>query len=157
MEQPNGRHDKNPAGRGGSSKRPGRPPGSVSLTPEIHRTIVNLIQTGTFAHVAAQVAGIAPRTFDDWMARGEGRHPSRSPTPKLRAFAKDVRRAQAVARAVAEGRVFKERPQHWLAYVARSKPGLEGWSVPRKGGDEDRPRVPTLEERLAELGDSPSD
>ncbi len=39
--------------------------------------------------MAAEAAGISPRTFRDWMARGEGTHPERAPTPKLRRGAFD--------------------------------------------------------------------
>jgi hypothetical protein len=112
--------------------RRGRPPGSVSLTPEIQERIVSLIRAGVFDHVAAQTAGIAPRTFYDWVARGEDRHPSRPPTRKLRAFAVAVRTAQAEARAVAESRVFQERPALWLSRAARTASDLPGWTEPKE-------------------------
>lgn len=65
----------------------GRPIGSISLTPEIQAKIVGFIRGGVFAHVAARAAGIAERTFYEWLERGEGRHATRSPTPELEAFA----------------------------------------------------------------------
>ena len=112
----------------------GRPRGSVSLTPQIEQTIVSYVRAGAFPHVAAQAAGISPRTFHDWMARGEDRHSSRSSTPKLRAFARAVRTAQAEARIAAEVRVYREKPAQWLKYAARSTPDLEGWTEPRASG-----------------------
>lgn len=124
-----------PGGRGDRSSgspgpRRGRPVGSVSLTPEIAAKIITYLRAGAFAHVAAEAAGISERTFRDWVARGEGRHPFRGPTPKLRAFAREVRRAQAEARVAAEAIVYREHPKFWLSHVARSRPGSEGWSHP---------------------------
>jgi hypothetical protein len=112
-------------------KRRGRPPGSVSLTRPVWETIVAYIRAGAWDHVAAEAARISPRTFQDWMARGEGRHPTRPSTPKLRAFARDVNQARAQARLVAETAVFRDRPWWWLSHVARSEPGRAGWSEPR--------------------------
>jgi hypothetical protein len=111
-------------------KRRGRPPGSVSLTREIAETIVAFIGAGAFAYVAAEAAGISERTFHDWMARGERRHPDREPTPKLVRFARDVRRAQAGARVLAETQVFRTDPKWWLSHAARSGPSRPGWSDP---------------------------
>lgn len=117
------------SGREQPVRRPrGRPPGSGSLTPEIQNTIVAFIRAGAFAEVAAQAGGISPRTFHDWMARGQERHPTRVPTKKLRAFAHAVNVAKAEARLDAEVRVFRERPLAWLSRVARSAPELPGWT-----------------------------
>jgi hypothetical protein len=57
--------------------------------------------------------------LQEWIARGEGRS-QKSATPKLRAFAKDVRRAQAEARASAEVRVHERQPATWLRTEAAS-------------------------------------
>jgi hypothetical protein len=137
----------------------------VALTPEIQETIIAFIRAGAFDYVAAQAAGISPRTFHDYMARGEGRNPTRRPTARLRAFAQAVRRAQAEARVAAETRVFQERPHWWLTHTARTLPGQDGWTAPPKeqvptgvleqwmaGFDETAsPKTGTLEERLAEI------
>src|SRR5438093_1561258 len=56
----------------------GRPKGSVSLNKQMAESILQFIRAGGFDHVAAEAAGISDRTFRDWMARGEGRHPTRS-------------------------------------------------------------------------------
>lgn len=115
-------------------RKRGRPPGSVSLTPEIERTILAYVRAGAFLYVAARAAGISERTLDDWLARGEDRHPSRPTSPKLRRFARELRGAQAEARVGAEIRVYRESPAHWLRYAARSKPGHDGWSEPATQG-----------------------
>ena len=110
--------------------RRGRPPGSVSLTPEIAERILELIRGGTWDYVAAEAAGISDRTFYEWIQRGEGEHPTRPRTRKLQRFAEGVRRAKAEARAAGEIRLFRENPGRWLSYVARTKPGREGWTHP---------------------------
>lgn len=140
-------HDHHPAANGGPTpRRRGRPVGSVSLTEEIQRKILAYIRAGAFAWVAAEAAGVSERTFHDWMARGEDRHPSRPSTPKLHAFAGEVRTARAEARIGAEVRVYREHPARWLSRVARSRPGQEGWTdLPA----EPEPQGPG--ERLVEL------
>lgn len=140
--------DENPQG-GEASRGRGRPPGSITLTEQIEQKIVSFVQAGAFAHAAAQAAGVPPRTFYEWMERGEGTHPTRRPTPRLRAFAKAVLTAQAQARVVAETRVFRERPTYWLSHAARSRPGEEGWTEPPE--DPEAQWSGSLEERLAEL------
>lgn len=111
-------------------KRRGRPPGSVKLSPDIHRIIVAYVEAGSFDYVAAEAAGIDERTFRDWIARGEGRHPTRRKTPQLASLAAAVREARAKARASREIIVADRDPKFWLQHAARSKPGREGWSEP---------------------------
>jgi hypothetical protein len=124
-----------------AATRRGRPPGSVSLTREQWDTIVSYVRVGVFAHVAAVAAGVGVRTFQEWMARGESRHPTRPCTPKLKAFAREVRQAQAQARVVAETKVYRDRPAQWLKYAARTGPEEPGWTEPKNsiadghGGD----------------------
>lgn len=107
----------------------GRPKGSVSLTREIEEEIVALIRGGAWGYAAAEAAGISARTYYEWLARGEGRS-SRGSTPKLKAFAKRVRQAEALARVLAEAEVYRTRPALWLSRRVRSKPGREGWTAP---------------------------
>lgn len=145
---------KNPSSsrkRAASSKkrRPGRPPGSVALTPEIQDVIVSYIAAGAFPHAAAQAAGISPRTFFDWMARGRDEHPTRTATPKLRAFARKVDEARAQARIAAEIRVYREHPKHWLKHAARSRPDSDGWTELKEWTLAHQ--GPTFEDRLREI------
>jgi hypothetical protein len=107
--------------KGSSSAEPrrrGRPPGSVSLTDEIQSSIVSLARGGVLPTVAARAAGINPRTYHDWMARGQDRHRSRPNTPKLKAFAKAVDRAAAEAIAAAEASLHRDHPDRWLNRAA---------------------------------------
>ncbi|MGH2660718.1 MAG: hypothetical protein ACRDHS_13930 [Actinomycetota bacterium] len=126
-------------------KGAGRPRGSVKLTPEIERTILSFIEAGAWDYVAAEAAGIDARTFRDWMARGEGRHSSRSTTPRLAAFASAVREARARARAAREIEVARHEPKFWLSHQARSKPGREGWTEPVPDEQNDSPAANSYE------------
>jgi hypothetical protein len=100
--------------------------------------IVGYIRGGSFAHVAAEAAGISARTFREWIARGEGRS-ARATTEKHKRFAADVKRARAEARLGAEVRVYRDQPTYWLARVARSTAEGEGWSDPAASAKEGSP------------------
>jgi len=126
------------------SKRRGRPVGSVSLTREREDKILGLIRMGVFPHVAAGLAGVSERALREWLARGESRSP-RPSTPKLRAFARKFRQAQAEARALAEARVYKEHVRWWLSHAAPSRDGLLGWTALPEGSDAEKD-VPSPEE-----------
>ena len=66
------------------------------LTPEVADTIVEAVEKGLPLRAAAGVAGIAERTFFEWLARGEGT----SPRPRrdiYAQFAQRVRQAEAKA------------------------------------------------------------
>jgi hypothetical protein len=93
--------------------RRGRPRGSVSLADEKEDEVILLLRGGASLRSAAETAEIPIRTLQGWLARGEGRS-AESATPKLRAFAKNVRKAQAEARASAEVRVHQNQPATWL-------------------------------------------
>lgn len=105
----------------------------TKLSAAVRARIVDAIRLGAFDHVAAQAAGIAPATFREWIARGEGRDPDRPSTPAYAAFAAEVRQARATARSEAEARVFRTRPFEWLRYgPGRDRPGEPGWTEPSK-------------------------
>lgn len=107
----------------------GRPEG-ISLSAEDRQLLLSAIEAGGSDHAAAQAAGISERTFRDWRARAEGRHPSRKATPELLALFEQIAAAKARARLKREIEVAQRDPKHWLRYQARSKPGLEGWTAP---------------------------
>ncbi len=46
-------------------------PSKLMLTPEVGIKIIELVKVGNYAKVAAQAAGIAERTFYNWIAIGE--------------------------------------------------------------------------------------
>lgn len=98
--------------------------------------MVSYITSGATLAAAALAAGISARTLRGWLARGEGRDASRPSTPKLRRFAKGVRKAQGEVRVVAENRMFTENPKHWLSRLAPGSADDEGWrDPPVRGGD----------------------
>jgi hypothetical protein len=99
--------------------------------------------------VAADVAGISPRTLREWVARGEGRS-SRATTPKLRAFAQKYRQAKAEARALAEARIYQDDTKWWLTHAAPSRDGLPGWTAPPEdsGGEGDVPSPEELKDLI---------
>lgn len=69
---------------------------STRLTPEMAEAIVTAIRSGAPLEVAAQAVGVAPSTFWEWMARGEGKVPrGRKSTPLYAEFAERVRKAEA--------------------------------------------------------------
>ncbi len=112
----------------------------MSLTAEKANEIVVLVRGGASLRSAAQISGVPLRTLQEWIARGEGR--SKKPaTAKLKAFAREVGRAQAEARASAEVRVHERQPATWLR---REAADLEG-SV--EDSEEDSPSP----ERIREL------
>ncbi len=100
----------------------GRPPGSVSLQAEKANEIILLLRGGASLRSAAQISGIPLRTLREWIARGEGRS-RKAATPKLKAFARNVRKAQAEARASAEVRVHERQPATWLRTEAADPEG----------------------------------
>lgn len=99
-------------------RRRGRPPGSVSLTPEIERTICAYIRAGASMKDAAEAAGISVRTLDDWLARARGS--GRPCTPAIRHFAAAVAKSYAEAKVAAEVRGFEKDPWMWLRRMAPS-------------------------------------
>ncbi len=99
----------------------------IVLTPSMVKQIVAGIRAGAYPHVAAEAAGVPAETFADWMRRGEQK------SRRYRAFAAQVRQAQAQARLKAEVDARAADPRFWL----RHGPGKEtaetpGWTQPVK-------------------------
>jgi hypothetical protein len=139
--------------RKGQRPRKGRPPG-VALSEEQKRLILSAIEAGGTDHVAAQAAGISPRTFRELRQRVEGRHPTRRPLPELVEFFSAIDQAKARARLRREIEVGDRDPKFWLTKQAASKPGLVGWTAHLPDApDPDDIRMPT-EAELAEVIDS---
>ena len=115
---------------------------------------MSYIEAGAWDYIAAEAAGVPDRTFRDWIARGEGRHTSRSPTPALTSFARAVREARARARAAREIEVADNEPKFWLTHLARSKPGREGWTEPVDDPDDSAPQVTPYEPTPAEAAET---
>jgi hypothetical protein len=110
-------------------RRRGRPEG-ISLKEQDRQLLLGAIEAGGTDHAAAQAAGISERTFRDWRARAEGRHPTRRATPELLTLFEQIAAAKARARLKREIVVAERDPKHWLRYQARSRAGLDGWTDP---------------------------
>lgn len=95
----------------------------TKLTPAVQQKIVDAITVGAIYELAAQYAGIAYATFNNWMARGRaeaarletpGARPRKSETPYLE-FLEAVKKAEGSA---AVG---------WLAVIERA--ATETWQA----------------------------
>lgn len=135
----------------------GRP---TKLTPEVQEKIVSLVRAGNYPEVAAQAAGIAGRTYYEWMAKGdEGRDPYAQ-------FQQAVKEAQAAAESHAVTIIRKAAMDgSWQAaawFLERSKAerwrrkenveltGKDGGPVEQKVlGDDKRAEVTALIDELA--------
>lgn len=122
--------------------------GSVKLTPEKRRLLVQAIEAGGSDHRAARAAGIDPRTFRLYRQIAEGRHPTRRPWPSLVELFVEIEEASARATLRQEIEVANRDPKHWLRYRAPSKPGLDGWTapVPEEPEEKDLEYQPSPEE-----------
>jgi len=88
------------------------------LTPEVADGIVLAVKSGAPLEVAAQAMGIAPSTFWEWMARGEGRSTRRG-SPLFVEFAERVRRAEAEVHVLTVGAVRQAVQRgNWQASLA---------------------------------------
>jgi hypothetical protein len=97
----------------------------MKLTTEIAREITAYIRSGTFPLVAAEGVGVPAEVFLDWMARG-GKQRAREP---YRTFAREVRRAAALSRLLAESQAYKKDPRFWLSHgPGRDRPNYPGWA-----------------------------
>jgi hypothetical protein len=56
---------------GVSGQKPGRPPGSAKLTPELAEAIVTLVRCGQPLAAAAAIVGVSDRSVRRWRHAGE--------------------------------------------------------------------------------------
>lgn len=140
------------------------------LTPRVHEKIVSNLRNGAYKTVAAQEAGIARSTFNNWMERGEMEEARLeegfAATPgekKYLDFKKDVDKAMAQAEVNAV-KVIQEAGSlgTWQAaawYLERSFP--QRWAKVRPMDDSDNKKdvadpdeaLNKLLQRLESLGD----
>jgi hypothetical protein len=87
--------------------------------------LLDYVQAGAYAQVAAESAGISRDTLEAWLNRGRKKN---APRP-LRAFVARFEAAAAKARLLAETAVFQNDPRFWLKFgPGKDKPGVPGWS-----------------------------
>lgn len=105
----------------------------TSYGREVYDRMLIYIRLGCADGVAAIALGITPRTFSNWMRKGQDSKYKRSMFRKL--FL-DVREAQARARLMREMQLSRQNPLAWLR-VGPGKKKLweedEGWKDPDSG------------------------
>ena len=117
-------------------EKPGRP---SKLTLDVHEAIIRSLIFGASDFAAATAAGIAERTFYDWLTRGldaadaedEGEPIDTIEIPYMQ-FAQEVRQARGHAVGSAESMLFFSDPGAWLTRgpQARTRHDRDGWSQP---------------------------
>ncbi len=130
-------------------RKPGRPRGSNSLTVERWEQIVTMVRGGGSLRSAAETAGVPVRTVQGWIAAGSGQGTVRA-TPKLRAFAGEVKRARAEAQLSAEVRLHKDQPGTWLKNATANRDGDTDGTTPDEAAP-DPERIWGLAKRLRDL------
>ena len=99
------------------------------LDKDIQDIIIQAIQDGAYDYQAAEAAGVADRTFRQWMQWGEKAEEDGIEEDLFRKFAEAVRQARAQARVQAERTVFEIDPFKWLRYgPGRERAGRPGWT-----------------------------
>ena len=73
------------------------------------------IRNGNRLQTAARLAGIAPRTVEEWRRRGEGRDTQRPSTPLYKQFSVDLDEAEAFAESEAVAAVKAHMPRDYNA------------------------------------------
>jgi len=94
------------------------------ITPELTEALCTLIRKGAYPTIAAQAMGLNSRTYSRYMRDGKLGH-----NKKCTEFYVAVMMAKALARQVAEARVFEENPLAWLRYgPGKTTADIPGWS-----------------------------
>ena len=128
-------------------RRRGRP---TKLSPEVAATIIRALRKGVFFETAAQIAGIAPRTFFYWMSQGK-----RQPESRYGRFFAAVKKAIAVAESRLIKKIRRHGKKHWqaLAWIAERR-WPEHWGRARlhrtRSGDAHRRPRERLDDVIAE-------
>jgi hypothetical protein len=100
------------------------------VTAERRALLLAAVEAGGTDHACARVAGVDPRTYQNYRAIVEGRHPTRKPTPELLELFREIDEADARGRIKREIDVANKDPKTWLRFRAPSRPGLDGWTAP---------------------------
>lgn len=108
-------------------RRNGRP---TKLTPELQRSIVELVELGNYAEVAAQACGVAKTTFYRWMQQGEDAQAAGKRSIH-RDFREAVTRARAKAQTYYVGLLLRNADERSdsraiIEYLARTDPARWG-------------------------------
>lgn len=74
------------------------------LTPELQKTITDIMRAGNYARVAVEAAGINSDTYYEWLKRGKA-DKERGKKTIYSEFSEEVERAAAIAEAAHVGRI----------------------------------------------------
>jgi hypothetical protein len=102
------------------------------LTPRLAKKLVQCIKQTGRIEPAARRCGVAQNTVNDWVERGQGRHPTRKAAPVFVDFAIAVEKALAdfeVSRLKGIETAIAIKPENWQAYAWQ----LERWAPDRYG------------------------
>lgn len=95
-----------------AARGPGRP---SKLTLERKEKILQAVQAGNYFNTACAYADVDPGTAYGWVRRGEGRDPEHGPTEPYIEFARELRRAHAVAEMHKVAIISVAAGEHWQA------------------------------------------
>ena len=135
----------------------GRP---TKLTPEVQEKIVSLVRAGNYPEVAAQAAGIDPRTYYRWMEKGEDgpapygqfRHAVKEAQAAAESHAVTIIRKAAIDGSWQAAAWFLERSkaERWRRKENVELTGKDGGPVEQRiTGDTEREKVTSMIDELA--------
>jgi hypothetical protein len=113
-----------------------------TLTPALSDQILSLIRLGGYPLVAAETAGVPKEIYLDWLKKGDKSN-AREP---FRTFARDVRKAVAQARVLAEHAIYEKDPKFWLGHG----PGKETDECPGWTGERPAARINSVPDSSAD-------
>lgn len=124
-------------------RRPGRP---TLLAPGVRDVLLEAVRAGNRPATAARLAGLSPKTLDEWLRRGRSED-VRPATPDYRQLVDDVELAQAQAEA---------RAVDIIAKAMRRNPRWAVWYLENVHPDWRRRRLPPEPAQAAQPVASPS-
>ena len=119
----------------------GRPGGPSRLDPQVRKRFLDAITVGSYAEIAARLAGIPPSTLWRWLEHGR-----EAPNGQYREFWEAVKQAEAMAEHSAIGAV-RRGGKDWVAHMTfLERRFRDRWSRP-PAGSMDAPGGPPPESR----------
>jgi transposase len=114
------------------ARKPAKPAGGrpTKLNPEAAERALTVLRAGGHAEVAAQAAGVALRTWQEWLQRGDPRGRKAADSP-FRAFRRQVAEAEAAGEARHIALIARAGTTSWQAaawLLERRHP--ERWARP---------------------------
>lgn len=109
--QPTGQNQKQVRAAIKQDKEKAKMGAPTKLTPEIENKIVQYIEVGNYAYIAAIASGISEKTFFNWMKAGEDEN---APEP-FRTFYERVKEAEAKTEIVTVGLIRNQVQDNWAA------------------------------------------